>query len=187
MREAIDGLEGAVAAHDLELAHRFVDFRYRLAESLGDLWQDGPESARQDLVMRLTEMFDDTTEARQALFAGRPMVRSVVRKDGSHVWVESRVATSGEGSKSFSWLYRLTPRGTTWAITQREYLVDGMPSDSTRFWPMARRQVALKLGRAPTLPELAANLPEVMGRFRIRRLKVPNLDSPSRAPTPPTP
>lgn len=184
-RLVIDAVEQALAGRDFATAHGYVDFRYRLEESLGDLWRGGPEAARGDLVLRLEEMFDQTSDAQRERYAGKPMVREVQRRQGRHLWVESRPAASdgdatGEKNQKrgtgFAWHYRLTPRGTSWAITQREYQVDGMPSDSTRFWPMARNQIAEKYGRQPTLSELAANLPTVMGTMRIRRLKVPALD-----------
>jgi len=192
----IDAVEQALARRDFKTAHGYVDFRYRLAESLADLWRGGPEAAQDDLVARLQEMFDDTSESQRERYAGQPMTRRVQRREGRQIWVESRAPdpagapASGrqnqKRSKGFAWRYRLMPRGTSWAITQREYLVDGLPSDSTRFWPMARNQIAEKFGRQPTLSELAANLPSVIGTMRIRRLKVPALDGAgSQAPTTP--
>lgn len=184
-RLVIDAVEQALARRDFATAHGYVDFRFRLEESLGDLWRGGPEEAREDLVKRLEEMFDETSEAQRDRYVGMPMLRQVQRRQGRQIWVVSKPATpdgapsdgqNQERSKSFAWHYRLTPRGTSWAITQREYLVDGMPSDSTRFWPMARNQIAEKFGRQPTLSELAANLETVKGMMRIRRLKVPELD-----------
>lgn len=183
-RSVIDAVEQALARRDFATAHGYVDFRYRLEESLGDLWRSGPPEAQDDLVRRLEEMFDETSEAQHARYADQPMVREVERREGRQLWVESRTASDDVAgkdkkqarSKSFAWHYRLIPRGTSWAITQREYLVDGMPSDSTRFWPMARNQIAEKFGRQPTLSELAANLETVKGTMRIRRLKVPSLD-----------
>ena len=184
-RWVIEGVEQALARRDFVAAHGYVDFRFRLEESLDELWRGGPEAAREDLVKRLEEMFDETSEAQRERYVGKPMMRQVQRRQGRHLWVVSRPATpDGEPSdgqnqkrsKSFAWHYRLTPRGTSWAITQREYLVDGMPSDSTRFWPMARNQIAEKFGRQPTLSELAANLSTVTGTMRIGRLKVPELN-----------
>jgi len=187
-RSVIDAVESALARRDFATAHGYVDFRYRLAESLGDLWRGGPAEAQDDLVHRLEEMFDETSEAQRARYAGLPMLREVERREGRQLWVESRSArddgavteTKQARGKGFAWHYRLIPRGTSWAITQREYLVDGMPSDSTRFWPMARNQIAEKFGRQPTLSELAANLEMVKGTMRIRRLTVPSLDGPAQ-------
>lgn len=192
-RLVVDEVEQALARRDFARARQHVDFRFRLAESLGELWRDGREEARADMVERLAEMFDTTSERELARYAGKRMTRSVMRREGSHLWIESRVTDETEApARSFAWQYRLTPRGTSWAITQREYLVDGMPSDSTRFWPMALKQVGMKLGRMPSLSELAANLPSVMGTMRIRRFKVPDHagppssqdGAPTRAPPP---
>jgi hypothetical protein len=191
-RVIVAEVEQALARRDFASARRHVDFRYRLAESLGELWRHGPEEARADLVVRLAEMFEETSEAQRARFAGKPMMRRVIGRERSHLWIESRVADGTEtGAGGFAWQYRLTPKGTSWAITQREYQVDAMRSDSTRFWPMAMRQVSQSFGRAPTLSELAANLPSVTGTLRARRFQVPELPAspspdgvPTRAPPP---
>ena len=190
VRSVLDEVEQALGRRDFAAARRHVAFRYRLEEMLGDLWRGGPESARVDLVSRLEEMFDETSEANRARIAGRSLERRVLRRQGGHLWVESRAVSSGSQDVSFAWHYRLTPMTpgrTTWAITQREYLVDGVPSDSTRFWPMAIRRISEQFGRRPTLPELAANLASLAGTMRIRRLKVPDLvpSTPPRAPTTP--
>jgi hypothetical protein len=185
-REVVRAVEQALEARDYETAKRYVDFRYRLAEMLGTMWQGGPEPARVDLEARLAEMFVETSDNMRERSLEGPHVLTLLRRDGTHLWVASAVTRNDEPAHTFAWHYRLTPRGTSWAITQREYLIDGMPSDSTRFWPMALKQVALQYGRAPNLSELAANLPSVMGTMRIRRFQVPTLcGPPNEAPTQP--
>lgn len=172
-RRVIEAFESALDQRDYDAAQRHIDFRYRLAETLGELWRGGPERARADLEARLEEMFVTTSESLRERFVGRTRRLAVMRRDGAHLWVTSEVVRNAPHGQGFAWQYRLTPRGTSWAITQREYLVSGMPSDSTRFWPMALKQIGLKYGRIPTLSELAANLPAVMGTMRIRRYRVP--------------
>ncbi len=183
--EVVDRLEQAVLRRDYPTAYAQLDLRYRLAESLPDLWDTGPETARADLVTRMEEMFVETSELRRERVENQTMERKVLRRQGPHLWIESRALPRANApKKSFAWRYRLTPRGGSWAITQREYLVDGTPSDSTRFWPMARRQIAQTFGRPPTLAELAANLPAVKGTMRIRALKVPERSRGPRSEAP---
>jgi len=187
VRAVLDEVEQALARRDFATAHRHVGFRYRLEEVLGELWRDGPEAAREDLVRRLAEMFDATSEKNRERYVGRARELRVLRRQGEHFWVESRVSAPDAHGKHFAWHYRLTPRGTTWAITQREYLVGGVPSDSTRYWPMAIRRISGLFGRTPTLSELAANLESVEGTMRIHRIQLPGSGSipPRQAPTTP--
>lgn len=177
----VDALETALVRGDKAEARRQVDFRFRLEEALGDLWRSGPESARQELVRRMEQMFDETADGQQARWAGRRMEREQLRRDRNHLWVESRPA-DGE---DFAWQYRLTRKGDSWAITQREYRVHGARSASTRFFPMARAQIAKQMGHPPSLEELAANLPSVMGTMRARSFKVPPPPGRPKAPTTP--
>lgn len=186
-RGVLDEVEQALARRDFASAHRHVGFRYRLEEMLGELWRSGPERAREDLVQRLAEMFDATSDTYRERFAGRVLERRVLRRQGEHLWVESRVTEPDASGNHFAWRYRLTPRGTTWAITQREFLVGGAPSDSTRYWPMAVRRITGLFGRPPTLSELAANLELVEGTMRVHRIQLPERGSPRPEQAPTTP
>lgn len=177
----VDAVESALVRGDKSEARRHVDFRYRLEEMLGDLWRAGPESAREELVRRMEEMFDETADGQEPHWAGHRMEREVLRADREHLWVESRPADSDD----FAWQYRLTREGHRWAITQREYRVHEARSASTRFFPMARAQIAKQMGHPPNLEELAANLPSVMGTMRARSFRVPPPPGWPKAPTTP--
>jgi hypothetical protein len=169
---AIDAVERAIAARDWPAAHTLVDYRYRLDEVLGDVWRAGSRADQDDLEALTRGMFEDTSEAHLERFVGKPMQRSVTSRTGPHLWVESH--PRGD-AKSFVWRYRLTRRGDSWSITQREFRVSGMSSDSTRFWPMAQSRIATQFGRAVDLRELTANLPSVMGTLRARSIRIPAL------------
>lgn len=169
---AIDAVERAIAARDWPAAHALVDYRYRLEEVLGDVWRAGSRADQDDLETVTREMFEDTSEAHLERFVGKPMQRSVTSRAGPHLWVESH--PKGD-AKSFVWRYRLTRRGDSWSITQREFKVSGMSSDSTRFWPMAQSRIATQFGRAVDLRELTANLLSVMGTLRARAIRIPAL------------
>ncbi|MCC6621026.1 MAG: hypothetical protein IT385_07210 [Deltaproteobacteria bacterium] len=151
-----------------------VDFEYRLAEVLPDLWPSGTAEERADLVALGSAMFEDTTARYWDMCcAGRDLVPRVARRQGEHVWVRSDAVG---GPNGFRWLYRLTKRGDGWRITQREFQDDHvLRSDSTRFWPMALKKITSRFGRPPTLRELIANLPGVMGTIKARVIKVPDL------------
>jgi hypothetical protein len=174
-------LEEAVTRRDYVVAHALVNYRYRLSEVLADLWSAGSDEAQESLVSQSQAMFEDTSERLREHFAGLALHHVVKRRDGPHLWVDSVPA----GAKAaFAWSYRLTASEETWTITQREYRVSGTPSDSTRFWPMARKQIAARFGRPITLEELAANLPSVMGTMRVRAIRVPELPRPQPEATP---
>jgi hypothetical protein len=176
-------LEEAIDRRDYEAAHALVDYRYRLGEVLGDFWSSAPKMAQEDLVAFTKTMFEDTTERLREHFEGRTMTHVRRGSNGPHLMVESRpVARSKDEKRRFSWSYRLTRTEGTWMITQREYMVAGTPSDSTRFWPMARSQVAARFGREITFEEFVANLPSVMGTMRIRGITIPDLRSQKRTP-----
>lgn len=171
MLAVVDGFEKALTTKDYEGAHARVDYRYRLAETLGDIWEAGDESAREDLVAATQAMMVETSERYRAKWVGRPMVRRVIGHERAEVWIQS--GPEGDGESGFAWRYRLARRGATWAITRRDFLVDGTPVDSTRFWPIALKQIAAQFGRPPTLRELVANLPSVLGTAQMRRIRVP--------------
>lgn len=172
----IDEVERAIVAGDFARAHESVDYRYRLDEMLGDLWRSGDDADRDDLERLTRRMFETTSESYLERFAGRPMERWLTSRSGPHLWVES----GPRGDDGFVWRYRLTRRGTTWAITQREFRVSGAPSDSTRFWPMALKQLQNRFGRPLTLRELTANLPSVMGTLKARSIRIPSMNPPSQ-------
>lgn len=167
----IDEVERAIAAREFDRAHALVDYRYRLDELLGDMWRDGDEADRDDLVHLTQGMFEDTSENHRDRFVDRPMERTVVKRSGPHVWVESRP----RGESGFAWRYRLTRRGDTWAITVRDFKVSAGQNDSTQFWHMARKHLTSQFGRPLTLREFTANLPSVMGTFKARSFRVPAL------------
>lgn len=172
-------VERAMAARSWPSAHRLVDYRYRLEEVLGDVWSAGAPADQEDLEALTQRMFEDTSENYRDRWVGLPMQRTIMKRTGPHLWVESH--PRGD-AKSFVWRYRLTPRGTSWSITQREFMVAGTPSDSTRFWPMAQRQIANQFGRPVDLRELTANLPSVMGTLRARSFRIPDLPSSGSSP-----
>lgn len=170
----IIAFEGAVASGDYGVAHGMVDYALRLDEVLEDFWRSGQEADRAALVALSQGMLEETSvRLWPECCAGREMVRSLKRtSEEDVVWVESRPV--GGGAADFAWLYRLHRRDEGWRITQREYLKDQTPSDSTRFWPMARKAVAKRLGRDPTLTEFQANLRSVMPHLTMRAYRVPD-------------
>lgn len=171
----VDGFEKALSVRDYEAAHERVDYRFRLAEGLGDIWEGGDEAAREDLVAATKAMMVETSERYRDKWVGRPMVRRLIAREHADVWIQSGPAS--DGGDGFAWRYRLARRGATWAITRRDFQVDGTPVDSTRFWPIALKQIATQFGRTPTLREFVANLPSVQGTAQMRRIRVPELGS----------
>ncbi len=175
-------LEEAVDRRDYAAAHALVDYRYRLGEVLGEFWSSAPMRSQEDLVAFSKTMFEDTSERLRDHFAGRAMRHVLRASKGPHLLIESRPATtSNDDKRRFSWSYRLTRMEGRWTITQREFMVAGTPSDSTRFWPMARKQVASRFGREITFEEFVANLPSVMGTMRVRGITIPDLGPKSQA------
>lgn len=171
--ETVAAFEAAIERDDLDAAHSLVDYRFRLDEVLQNFWMAGTEEDRVELVRLTQGMLADTTKNQWPdCCRGRSMARHVQSDDGAVVWVETR--PSGDGAPDFVWRYRLHRRDGAWRITQREYIRDRVPTDSTRFWPMARKAVALRLGRPPTLTEFRANLLSVMPELRVRTYRVPS-------------
>ena len=177
----VAAFEEALEAEDYARAHALVDYRARLSEALGALYAAGSEADRAALVQRTEAMLVDTSRKQwPGCCAGKTMTREpsagprtqVARADDEVAWVASRPA-SASGEAGFRWEYRLHRKEGAWRIMQREFTRDGILSDSTRFWSMARKAVANRLGREPTLGELAANLEAVRDDLRVRTFKVP--------------
>lgn len=164
-------VERAIERGELASAHTFVDVEYRLAEVLGAFFVDGSETERGDLVALTFGMFDTTTAQNwDRCCRGRSMRVRLKKEVAGDVWIVSE--PTGPEAPKFAWEYRLSQRGSEWRITQRELRVDAIRSDSTRFWPMARRKIAELYGRDPTLAEFNANLPSIQGLLRKRSFVV---------------
>ena len=167
----IKAVERAIDGGDLAAAHGSVDVEYRLAEVLGAFFTDGTEPERRDLEALTFEMFDRTTTQHwDECCRGRQMRLRFKKQVAGDVWIVSE--PTGPDAPKFAWEYRLSQRGGEWRITQRELRVDAIRSDSTRFWPMARRKIAELYGRDPTLAEFNANLPSIQGLLRKRSFVV---------------
>ncbi len=189
----VASLEAALEAGEDARAHALVDYRHRLSETLGPLFDGGPEADRAELERLTRAMLVETSRKQWPTYcAGRAMERRLMGEADRRpaptdevAWVVSRPA---DGS-NFRWEYRLHRKEGAWRITQREFTQDGILSDSTRFWPMAQKAVALRLGRSPTLGELAGNLESVKGSLRVRTIRVPSREELARprATTTPTP
>jgi len=177
----VERFHAAWRAGDLERLHGLVDYRYRLEEVLGDVWAEASEADRELAVRQAREMLEDTTGRYWTThFEGRTTTTRVTERDGPHVWIEVE-ATGGEAAR-FSWIYRLTRDGSQARISQREFTVGSMGSDTSAFYPLVLRRVGAELGRTPTLAELNANLPSLVGRIKKRSYTVP--ESPSRSEPP---
>jgi hypothetical protein len=180
----IAAFEAALAAGDEARAHALVDYRHRLSEVLGPLFDAGPEADRAELERLTREMLVATSRKQwPTCCEGREMARRVMGEADRRpaptdevAWVVSRPADGAD----FRWEYRLHRKEGAWRITQREYTQDGILSDSTRFWPMARKAVARRIGREPTLGELTANLEAVKGDLRVRAIRVPSQEELAR-------
>ena len=173
----VAALETALAAGEDDRGHALVDYRHRLSETLGPLFDAGTETDRAALEALTRAMMVETSRRQwPGCCEGREMERKLMDAADRRpaptdevAWVVSRPS----GASEFRWEYRLHRKEGAWRITQREFTRDGILSDSTRFWPMARKAVARRLGREPTLAELVANLEAVKGELKVRTIRVP--------------
>lgn len=175
-------VEAGIEHGDFRPAHLAYDYPYRLEEVLGDLWRGGPRADQDALVALSESIFEETTRKQWAdCCAGRTMTVLITNTDDNNVWVTSRAPREPDSRAAFEWQYRLTRRGDTWAITQREFRDQrGQRSGSNRFWPVAIAQITEMFGRTPTLQELTANLPSVQGKLRSRTYTLDPKRSPNR-------
>lgn len=179
--DIVEEIELRLDRGDFEGAHTYVDYRSRLAEELGELWEEGDAAAKDGLERLTRDMLIATTEkVWPSCCHGRQMQRTIVSSSEDTIWVESRPI--GPDAPDFIWRYRLNRRQDAWRITQRDYVKDRVPNDTARYWPMARKAVAIKLGREPTLAEFQANLLSVGSMLRVRTFQVPDL--PAKTPSP---
>jgi|GEM_PF-1604462 len=179
--DVVRRLESALDRGDFDGAHALVDYRFRLAEALGELWETGDSTAQTELERLTREMLVESTEKRwPSCCHGRQMQHSIMSSAYDVIWVESKPV--GPDAPAFLWRYRLNRRQQAWRITQRDYLMDRVPTDTARFWPMARKAVAMKLGRDPNLSEFQANLLSVMPTLRVRTFFVPELPPKTQSP-----
>lgn len=177
----VEAIHAAWLAGDAPAMHAHVDYRYRLAESLGPLWEQAPEVDRARAVALMRGMFERTLRRNwDAYVAGRPLLYSERRAGADVAWVTARSgedpghrASEGARKPSFQWQYRLHRRDGVWRVTQREYSVGGVGSETGRFYPLVVRRVAGLYGRLPTLAEVNANLPSLTGTMRKRVFKIP--------------
>ncbi|MFT7579470.1 MAG: hypothetical protein ACI9MR_001134 [Myxococcota bacterium] len=181
----VEQLHAAWEQGDRATVHRLVDYRYRLAEMLGPLWVEADDPARVDAIALAQAMFENTTERYwTSHHMGRKTEIRVASRSTPHLWMVSHA--SGGAQPDLYWRYRLTATPAGLRVTQREFSVGVGRSDTGVFYPMAVREIAGRYGRQPTLAELNANLPSLLGRLRARTVKIPELpNTPSRpAPTP---
>ncbi len=169
-------LHNAIAEANADAVRSIVDIQFRLEEMLGDVWTTAPEDDKAEAARQAQEMLDNTTRklwtthfaTRQVTYKTRPGESPGV------MWVEAHA--DGDDRPSFVWIYRLHQREnaeTGWRVTQREYKINGMPSNTTRFYPMAIKQIGKRFNRRPTLAELNANLPSLQGKIRARHITIP--------------
>ncbi len=183
--EVVEAIHAAWLRGDPEAMHALVDYRYRLAESLGPLWDRAPEVDRARAVVLMRGMFERTLRRNwDAYVAGRPLVYSERRAGAEVAWVTARSGDpprdppgDGGGDRearpAFQWRYRLHRRDGVWRVTQREFSVGGVGSETGRFYPLVVRRVAALYKRLPTLAEVNANLPALTGTMRKRVFKIP--------------
>lgn len=174
---AVERAQSRLDQDDFGPMHTAFDYDYRLEELTGDIWRSGSRADQDELVALGRTIYEDTTRKYWSeCCAGAPMTASVARLDGEHVWVTSRAPQRAGESFAFEWQYRLTNRGGTWRITQREFRdTHGRRSASTRFWPMAITKISSDFGRTPTLRELTANIPSMQGRLKARTVQIGKL------------
>ncbi len=177
-RQTVEQLHHALRAEELGALDELVDFRFRLREMLEEVWDAGSSTDRADAIELARGLFVATTERLwKTHYEGRRVTTWIARKEpGGHVWVESRA--EGGSSPPLTWSYRLTRSERGWRVTQREYAMGQARSDTSAFYPMALRRLGKEFGRMPTLAELNANLPSLVGRMKARRIKIPELSSP---------
>ncbi|MCB9729520.1 MAG: hypothetical protein H6744_08610 [Deltaproteobacteria bacterium] len=176
--ETVQALHADIARGDMEAAHRLYDFAARYEEMLGDIWRDGSADDRARALELAGELFDASTrETWNTFIVGRQLrlTQREVWPDTVWVWATAEPPQARAAAPSFVWRYRLRLEPGGWRIVQRESVIDGVSTDTGRFWAMAGGAIARDLGRAPTLGELIANLPSYQGRVRARTFKVPDL------------
>jgi len=181
--EVVEAIHDAWLSGDMAAMHDLVDYRFRLAESLGPLWERAPEADRARAVTLMRGMFERTLRRNwDAYVAGRPLLYGERRAGPDVAWVTARsgeapgadtTAAAGDTRPTFQWRYRLHRRDGVWRVTQREFSVGGVGSETGRFYPLVVRRVAGLYGRLPTLAEVNANLPSLVGTMRKRVFKIP--------------
>lgn len=177
----VEAIHQAWVSGEVDAIHPRVDYRFRLAETIGPLWDASDPSDQARTVELVSGMFVETLErVWNAYVAGRALViteRHVPseRSDEPVAWVTVKAVPAASGDKPFAFEYRLHRLGGAWKVTQREYRVDFARSDTTTFFPRVIKRLAAEYGRPPTLAEVNANLPSLRQRMRQRTFKVPEL------------
>lgn len=177
--DVVDAIHAAWLAGDRAGMHGHVDYRARLADQLGEVWAAAPEVDRERAVEMMQGMFVQTlAKYWDEQVAGRTLLTRTRYGGPDAAWVE--VATAPEPAlageaparQEFAWRYRLQRSDGVWKVTQREFQLGFARSDTSRFYPMALRRIGSDYGRTPTLAELNANLPSLMGRMRQRAFRL---------------
>lgn len=179
--EVVAEVHAAWLAGDLERMHGHVAYAVRLAEQLGEVWTAAPQADRDRAVEMMQGMFVRTLGRYwDEHVAGRRLVTRTRWHGPEVAWVEVEAVAppaapegvDGDRPQAFSWHYRLQAADGVWRVTQREFELGFARSDTSRFYPMALRRIGAHYGRTPTLAELNANLPSLMGRMRQRAYRL---------------
>ncbi len=190
----VQAIHAAWVSGDLASMHQHVDYRQRLADELGPIWDEAPEADRADAVARMQALFELSTEKYwNDRVAGRAQ-RLTVRYEAPDIaWVRvEAVPVAGVAAAEdagapprFSWQYRVHAREGRWTVTQRELALGFARSDTSDFFRQVVRRVEAEFGRRPTLAELNANLPSWVGRLNRKVYRVEAL--PPAKPRPRSP
>lgn len=166
----IDKIEAASQSGDFSEAHALVDYQGRIQELLPGVWEAGSQEAKGQFLELAKSMFEKTSRKYGEKVKPGKMTREWVpqKKEGER-WLSSHL----EGDDSFQWLYRFVKQGDEWRLVQREFSIEEVRNDSSKFWSMAKAELAKKLGHEPSLEELAREVPLLKNSFRARGLRVP--------------
>ena len=172
--EVVREVHQALRSGDMARAHQQVAYEHRLEEVLGEMWRAGSKGERQALVSQVRGMFERTSERLWKEHVGEKALQlKREEQQQESVWIEARVQGDPEDKSAFRWRYRLHRVNGVWAITQREAVILGVPTDTAGFFRIVIRRIAAKIGHDPDLGELVAGLPDWEGRIRKRVIKVP--------------
>ena len=166
-----------------EGVHAEVDFRFRLQETLGPIWDDAPEIDKARSVALMREMFEKTmTRYWNSHVAGRSLSRTLRWQGPELAWVHVKAPAppgdlkeDGTPSDDFEWRYRLHRHAGVWRVTQREFKVSFVSSHTETFFPRVLGYVRSLYDRTPTLADVNANIPALSKRLRSRSFQIPTL------------
>jgi hypothetical protein len=167
-------VSGQSARGEWDAVWERVDMDAKGARMLGEIYQNGSESAKQTYKEAMRKAFRETWERYWAnAFRDRLLwVQLDWEAEGPATAVVMR-APGKPGTDALSWTWTVEPDASgRLRITDREVALRGNPPAADGFVRYALGKIESRVGRPPTLDDWNVHIDDLVGSTRVRQFKV---------------